>query len=97
MLRLYTNYFQPSMKLIEKTRNGSKVHKKYDRAKTPYCRVLDSGTVPEEAKEDLRETYATLNPVKLGREISRLQDQIDALARSKIHEQEEANLEYIST
>jgi len=97
VLRLYTNYFQPSMKLIEKTRNGSKVRKRYDRAKTPYCRVLDSGPVPEEAKEDLRETYATLNPVKLGREISRLQDRLDGLARSKNHVQEEANLEYIST
>jgi hypothetical protein len=40
VLRLYTNYFQPSMKLIEKTRSGSKVRKKYDKAKTPYRRVL---------------------------------------------------------
>ncbi|MFZ3121970.1 MAG: DDE-type integrase/transposase/recombinase [Thermodesulfovibrionales bacterium] len=31
-LRLYTNFFQPVMKLIEKTRIGSKVQKKYDRA-----------------------------------------------------------------
>ena len=92
-LRLYTNYFQPSMKLIEKTRNGSKVHKRYDRARTPYRRALDSGTVPEEAKQKLRETHATLNPVKLGREISRLQDRLDGLAQSKNQVQEEANLE----
>lgn len=97
VLRLYTNYFQPSMKLIEKTRNGSKVRKKYDKAKTPCHRVLDSDTVPEEAKEELKQIYATLNPVKLGREIGRLQDQIDALARTKIDAQEEANLEYIPT
>ena len=97
VLRLFTNYFQPSMKLIEKTRNGSKVHKRYDRARTPYRRALDSGTVPEEAKQKLRETHATLNPVKLGREISRLQDRLDGLAQSKNQVQEEANLEYIST
>ena len=38
MLRLYTNFFQPVMKLIEKARTGSggKVKKKYDRARTPY-------------------------------------------------------------
>jgi hypothetical protein len=97
VLRLFTNYFQPSMKLIEKTRSGSKVRKKYDKAKTPYQRVLDSKTLSKEAEEELKRIYATLNPVKLGREISRLQDQIDALARTKIDAQEEANLEYIST
>jgi len=30
VLRFYTNFFLPSMKLIEKTRMGSKVIKKYD-------------------------------------------------------------------
>lgn len=33
-LRLYTNYFQPVMKLKEKIRVGSKVKKKYDRPRT---------------------------------------------------------------
>jgi hypothetical protein len=28
--RLWVNFFQPSMKLVEKHRVGSKVHKKYD-------------------------------------------------------------------
>jgi hypothetical protein len=97
VLRLYTNFFQPSMKLIEKTRNGSKVRKKYDRAKTPYRRVLESDTVPVEAKENLNQIYATLNPVKLNREINRLQDRLDALARSKHMAQYNVNLEYIPT
>jgi hypothetical protein len=97
VLRLYTNYFQPSMKLIEKTRVGSKVRKRYDQAKTPYQRVLDSDAVPEPANKELKRSYTTLNPVKLAREISRLQDQIDALARAKTQAQEEANLEYIPT
>jgi len=29
-LRLYTNFFQPVMKLIKKTRVGSRVKKEYD-------------------------------------------------------------------
>jgi len=33
--RLYTNFYQPVMKLTEKTRIGSKVKKKYDWARTP--------------------------------------------------------------
>ena len=36
VLRLYVNYFQPSMKLLEKVREGSKVKKRYDDPKTPY-------------------------------------------------------------
>lgn len=39
-LRLYTNYFQPVMKLLERSREGSKVYKKHDEAKTPYARLL---------------------------------------------------------
>ena len=40
VLRLYVNFFQPSLKLLSKTRIGAKVTKKYDEAKTPYQRLL---------------------------------------------------------
>jgi len=39
-LRLYTNFFLPTMKLKSKERVGSRVKKKYDQARTPYQRVL---------------------------------------------------------
>ena len=97
VLRLYTNCFQPSMKLIEKTRIGSKVHKKYDRAKTPYRRVLESVSVPEEAKENLEQIYATLNPAELNREVNRLQDRLEEISLSKYTARHNVNLEYIST
>src|SRR4029450_8490764 len=42
-LRLYSNFFQPTMKLKSKERVGSKVIKRYDRAQTPYQRVLAAG------------------------------------------------------
>jgi hypothetical protein len=48
VLRLYVNFFQPSLKLISKERRGGKVIKKYDQAKTPYQRVLASDSIPEE-------------------------------------------------
>src|SRR5207237_4232231 len=35
-LRLYTNFFMPSMKLVSRERHGSRVTKRYDRAQTPY-------------------------------------------------------------
>lgn len=67
--RLYINFFQPVLKLVEKKRVGSKVRKKYDTARTPYQRVLESPEVSEENKERLRQLYATLNPVTLRQRI----------------------------
>jgi len=97
VLRLYTNCFLPSMKLIEKTRTGSKVSKRYDPAKTPYHRVMTSPKVSKREKRELRRIYATLNPVKLAREITRLQEKLELLVASKIEAQQEIDLEYIST
>jgi len=75
-LRLYTNFFQPVMKLIEKTRIGSKVIKKYDKPWTPYQRVLESPLVPDSKKQQLKEQYATLNPAELKRKITKLQQKL---------------------
>ena len=70
---LRTNYFLPTMKLIKKTRIGSKVVKKYDSPKTPFQRLLASEDVPANAKQQLRQVYKELNPAQLTREIGRLQ------------------------
>ena len=68
-LRLYVNFFQPSLKLVDKRRVDNKVHKTYDPAKTPYQRLLQSSDVSETSREALRQTYAKLNPVALRRSI----------------------------
>ena len=75
-LRLYTNFFQPSMKLVEKTRIGSRVTKKYDKPMTPYQRVLGSEHVSADAKETLKRQYTTLNPASLKRQITKLQQKL---------------------
>jgi hypothetical protein len=75
-LRLYSNFFQPTMKLQSKERVGSKVTKRYDRAQTPYQRVLASARVSKAAKQQLRQKYETLNPAALKRKLMRLQDQL---------------------
>jgi hypothetical protein len=82
-LRLYVNFFQPVMKLIQKTRIGSRVRKKYDEPQTPYQRVLASTSVPEIKKEELRQQYANLNPAKLRRQIAKLQDKLFQLSENK--------------
>jgi hypothetical protein len=76
ILRLYTNYFQPVLKLTKKERHGSKVKKIYDQAKTPYQRVLNSPTIPEERKIVLQEQYTMINPAKLKRQILSLQEML---------------------
>jgi hypothetical protein len=73
VLRLQLNFFVPSMKLIEKTRHGSHVTKRYDKPQTPYARVLGSPTVSDDVKDQLRTLYSTLNPAALSRSISLLQ------------------------
>jgi len=82
-LRLYTNFFQPTMKLIEKTRIGSKVIKKYDKPLTPYRRVLACPDISEEDKQALRKLYTKLNPAQLKRQITRLQQRLYTLNTQK--------------
>ena len=80
-LRLRTNFFQPVMKLVSKTRIGSHVRKIYDTPITPFQRVLNAASVNAANKEDLRHVYTSLNLVDLARSISALQVK---LARSLI-------------
>jgi hypothetical protein len=81
VLDLYTNFFQPSMKLQSKERHGARVTKKYDQARTPYQRVLASQFVSEDIKERLRARYQALNPAQLKRRIEKMQQKLLATAK----------------
>jgi len=69
LLRLYVNFFQPVLKLVEKSRHGAKVHKVYDTAQTPYQRLLRSGVLTEGKERELASIYVALNPVTLLKQI----------------------------
>lgn len=73
ILRLYVNFFQPSVKLTAKVRTGSRVAKSYDKARTPYQRIMSSAHVPSHAKEKLQRQYDELDPVLLFHEIGKRQ------------------------
>jgi len=75
-LRPYTNFFQPVVKLLVKTRVGSRVHKRYEPARTPYQRLLGWEGLEPEAKGRLAEEYRGLNPAELKRRCERLQRQL---------------------
>jgi len=83
-LRLYLNFFQPVMVLVEKQRHGAKVTKRYDTAKTPYQRILEAPEVSDEAKQRLRQLYRTLNPAELLRQIQSRQTALWKLAQPPI-------------
>jgi hypothetical protein len=71
--RLFVNFFQPSFKLLSKTREGAKVIKKYHPPATPCERLLERKDVSDECKEQLRQTLAALDPVRLLSEIREAQ------------------------
>ena len=76
VLRLYINFFQPSVKLVRKRREGSKMHKTYDRAKTPYQRTLDLPALPLAMRQRLEAIYAGLDPVPLLAQLRACQDKL---------------------
>lgn len=82
-LRLYTNYFQSSMKLVKKERTGSRVRKWYDEAQTPYQRVLASSEVSEVQKAAIRKVYRSLDLGRLKEELERLQGMLERLVCAK--------------
>lgn len=73
-VRLYVNFFQPSVKLRAKQREGSRVRRVYDVARTPFQRVVASGVLAAAVTERLETIAQTLDPVRLLRQIQTLQD-----------------------
>jgi hypothetical protein len=69
LLRLYMNFFQPVLKLVRKARHGARVYKVYDKAATPYRRLLSSGVLAGDKKRELSSIYNALNPVTLRKQI----------------------------
>ena len=71
--RLYVNFFQPSMNLRIKHRDGAKVHRFYDPAKTPFHRLLTEDVLSAEKRQYLSHVFKTLDPIRLLRQIRRIQ------------------------
>jgi len=75
------NFFIPSVKLISKTRVGSKIRKVYDKqVLSPYQRLLACPDVSDEVKARLVKRSEIYNPVTLQREVH---DAVDVLASLK--------------
>jgi hypothetical protein len=62
---LFNNFFCASLKLVSKTKQGSRYHKTYDTPRTPYQRLMDSPDMNEAVKTNLTEQACNINPFAL--------------------------------
>ena len=76
------NFFTPQIKMISKSRVGSRYVRKFDKAKTPYQRLIDSGVLSMKQRSDLEKQYKSLNPILLKREMSKKINQFNSLKKS---------------
>ncbi len=96
LIRLYVNFFQPVMKLVTKTRHGARVHKVYDRAQTPYQRLLKAGVLTETKRQELAATYNYLNPALLLNQINENLEHLWTMAERPAHQQRKVKTYEIS-
>jgi len=73
-VRLYVNFFQPSMKLKMKSRVSSKLVKSYFPAQTPFQRLKPTGKANHSTIQRLDAIYHALDPIRLLKQIESLQD-----------------------
>jgi hypothetical protein len=69
ILRLWTNHWQPVMKLIGKQRVGAKLRKRYDVARTPYQRLRDNRDLTLPRRRRLEAEHAQLTPLALKQQL----------------------------
>ena len=74
--RWFINGFQPSFKLISKTREGARVRKQYDNPKTPLERLLAANILSEERSAQLQDHHRSLDPIALLQDIREAQSQL---------------------
>ena len=83
-VRLYVNYFQPSFKLVEKTRDGASVVKRYSPPATPCDRLMQHDTVSARLMAKLSEFRAGLDPVALLHTIREAQSALVCQGRREV-------------
>jgi hypothetical protein len=82
-LRWMMNLFQPSVKLVRKTRVGSKLKRTYDLPTTPLDRLVASKLGDPAKLQELKKLRATLDPFKLSQIIEQKLDRIFQLANPR--------------
>ena len=68
----YANYCLPMRKLIKKVRQGSRVRKTYDQARTPFTRLRETGVLYPHRQQQLQDYARSLNPLAINRTLRQL-------------------------
>jgi hypothetical protein len=76
LLRVQLNFFRPFRKLLSTRRVGSKRVRRYDRAQTPYQRLLAAGALPAGHRQTLADQFLAVDPATLATQIG---DTLDRL------------------
>jgi hypothetical protein len=101
-LSVLINLFTPQQKLISKTRLGAKVSKRYDRAQTPYQRLLahaatDQSVLDEFDARPLAALLESTNPAATRRHIGQLQATLlERVRRKTVTRRAKTNRAYLS-
>ena len=78
---MLVNFFFPSMKIISKHRVDAKVIKKYDEAKTPYRRLMESSDISDAEKNELQCRKDSLDLQQLIDKTQELQSKLISMAQ----------------
>ena len=82
-LRLWLNLYLPSVKLIRKVRQGSKLRRVYDGAQTPFQRLIASQLADPSRVDPLQALLERLDPFELSQVIDHKLERIHALANRR--------------
>ncbi len=83
-LKILQNLFLPSMKLLEKTRIGSKLKRRYDKPQTPLERLLNCPQADPAKIQELKNLRDRTNPFELAKWIEQKLGRIYQMANHRI-------------
>jgi hypothetical protein len=83
-LRILQNLFLPSMKLIKKTRVGSKLKRRYDKPQTPLERLLNCPQADPVKTQELKRLRDQTDPFELAKRIEQKLERIYQMANHRI-------------
>lgn len=78
------NHLLPCVKAIDWTHTKAGRKKRvYDKPRTPYQRLLDAGSLDEATRARLKQDHANLNPARITKRITQIQQQLIELAAAR--------------
>jgi hypothetical protein len=86
-LRILQNLFLPSMKLMKKTRVGSKLKRSYDKPQTPLERVLKCPQADSVKVQQLKRLREQTDPFELAKRLEQKLERIFAMANQRVSPQ----------